>query len=239
MVAELAGSSHLAREGSCYGMMGNKDIIKCKLPHRQHWSTRKGLHKRKRKCLHLLSWWLCNVVAGLYSLVPDFRMFLRATGWFCFYVAVYFSPSLFLETIPCVPLRSPNQKRERFSFEEQHPGLLGDKETGGRQDERWSRWKRGSEFMTLRSGWEGGGLRAVVATSWWVCSAAKHPSLRASANEIGAVITPTPFNVYDWSWHCLNYVYVPVPASVCSLDDAYFIRLPAAYMSHLRLVFLL
>lgn len=76
MVAELAGSSHLAQEGSCRGMMGNKDIIKCKLPHRQHWSTKKRLRKRKRKRLHLSPPYIRLISEYLYGLPAVFFFML-------------------------------------------------------------------------------------------------------------------------------------------------------------------
>lgn len=142
----------------------------------------------------------------------DFRISLRA---------------LFLEAIPCATLITQPVKG---TFLIQRAAPWPPCWQGHRRQTGWEviKVKKRLRVHDIEKRWDGGG--GVVATSWWVCSAAKYPSLRASANEIGAVITPAPFNAYDWSWRCLNYVYVPVSASVCSLDDAYFIRLPAAYV---------
>lgn len=104
---------------------------------------------------------------------------------------------------------------------------LADRETGCRQDERWSRWRRGSGSLTKRRARWG-----RIAGCWCnkLASRLKIPSFRARTNEIRSLTALTWFSI------ALNHFYVPVLVGVCRLGHAHFIRLLAACMLQLRLI---
>lgn len=113
MVGKLASIVCLV-QGSCQGMMGNKDIIECKLSQRAHEEER--LHKEL--FFNSSFWWQHCVVPTTYSLsqtaVPRG---LRAQLFIpCWVLTILYIPCIFSRTKQCVALMCFFQRRQRASI---------------------------------------------------------------------------------------------------------------------------
>lgn len=223
MVRKLASIVCLV-QGSCQGMMGNKDIIECKLSQRVHEEER----LQKGFFFHSSLWWQHCVVPTMHSLFQTgaprglqahFISFFSLLGSHYSLHTVYF----FSWTKQCVVLMWFFQRRQRARLLcislHRRQRWQESKQQAGREVNKVKQNQGWVRVRDSEKDWDKTG-DCRMSTSWWDCW--RIFSLCASTNEIWALIILTLFGAYDRGWHRLNHVYVPVLASVSTLRDTFY-----------------
>lgn len=156
----------------------------------------------------------CNIFTCFLFIVWIF-IFFPFMGYVCFFWKMRTSDSLQPNQAKCLyTLNIPKHKNKDREARRMR----------GKEGEQQKHLHE-SEFMTVRRSETGVCFNKMVWLLCWIIS-----FLCASTNEIRAVIILTLSRGYDWVLCYLNHIYVPILASVCSLQDTHYMRLLNVYM---------